>query len=517
MHIALNLDPNVKMHLQAQIYEQLTTHIRERRLRSGGALPSSRDLSRQLGVSRNTVSEAYQKLVADGYIITIPKRGTFVSNTVPEDAISTCARPSFKRPDPANPINLPLPYAGRGLPGLYAAPDTQIRIDFRVGRSDAHSFPDKTWRRLLLERRGGAAGHLSQYIDPAGLPELRQVISNYLGPSRGMSVTSDQVIIVGGFQQGISLAAHLMVGVNTPVAMEAPCYSAAAFLFESYGGKVLPVPVDEFGIDIGQLPKQPIKLVYVTPSHQFPTGGTMSLERRMALLDWATRTGTYILEVDYDSDFRYEGSLLPSLQSLDRNGCVIYLNSFSRSLGPGLRLGYMVVPQDLRHAATTFKALIDNGSPWLEQATLAQFIRNGSLTSHLKRLRNTYQSRRDAMESSIEKYFGGGMVSGALSGTHMLWQLSSECPPAVELQKAARAVGVGIHPLGSGAVCYADRLSGFERRVLLGYVHLTPVQIDAGFARIANALGKGRDLGVDERRAGCFEPAAEMRSVERCF
>ena len=218
----------------------------------------------------------------------------------------------------------------------------------------------------------------------------------------------------------------------------------------------------------------------------------MSLERRMALLDWAARSGAYILEVDYDSDFRYEGSLLPSLQSLDRNGCVIYLNSFSRSLGPGLRLGYMVVPRDLLRAATTLKALIDNGSPWLEQATLAQFIRNGSLTGHLKRLRNTYQGRRDAVRSSLEKHFGEASVTGDAGGTHMLWELPGHCPPAIELQQLARGVGIGLHPLHSGTVLHGDSLPGFERRVLLGYVHLTAAQINEGFARIANALAKNR-------------------------
>ena len=491
MHIAIHLNPKSKTNLQMQIYDQFVDHIRSGRLKPGGILPSSRDLSEQLGVSRNTISEAYEKLVADGYIHTAPQRGTFVRMNVPEDAMSTGARRVIEKSDMMSSINLPLPYTARGLPGLYAPPDSQIRIDFRFGRSDPHSFPDKTWRRLLLECLGGASERISQYNDPSGILELRDLIASYLGPSRGMSVAADNVIIVGGFQQGINLAAHLMVGINTPVVMEAPCYRGAAFLFETYGGKVIPVPVDEFGIDIDRLPDHRVKLIYVTPSHQFPTGGTMSLERRMALLEWAARTGAYILEVDYDSDFRYEGSLLPSLQSLDRNGCVIYLNSFSRSLGPGLRLGYMVVPRDLLNAAKTLKALIDNGSPWLEQATLAQFLKNGSLTSHLKRLRNTYRDRRDTVKSSIERHFGKISITGDAAGTHMLWQLPQELPSAVELQQIARGAGVGIHPLRSGAVLYEEALADYERRVLLGYVHLTPTQIDEGFARIAGALANG--------------------------
>ena len=211
----------------------------------------------------------------------------------------------------------------------------------------------------------------------------------------------------------------------------------------------------------------------------------------MALLEWAASTGAYILEVDYDSDFRYEGSLLPSLQSLDRNGCVIYLNSFSRSLGPGLRLGYMVVPRDLLNVVRTLKALIDNGSPWLEQATLAQFMKNGSLTNHLKRLRNTYRDRRDAVKLSIDRHFGEVSITGDAAGTHMLWKLARELPSAAEFQEIARRVGIGIHPLRSGSVLYEEALAGYERRVLLGYVHLTPTQIDEGLTRIAVALANG--------------------------
>jgi GntR family transcriptional regulator / MocR family aminotransferase len=296
------------------------------------------------------------------------------------------------------------------------------------------------------------------------------------------------VIIVGGFQQGINLAAHLLVDVDTPVVMEAPCYRGAAFLFEMHGGRIIPVPVDEFGIDVDRLPNHGVKLIYVTPSHQFPTGCTMSLERRYALLKWAAKASAYILEVDYDSDFRYEGSLLPSLQSLDRHGCVIYLNSFSRSLGPGLRLGYMVVPRKLLNAARTLKALMDNGSPWLEQATLAQFIKSGSLTNHLKRLRNTHLDRRDAVRSSIKRHFGRVNVVGDAAGTHMLLELTEELPSAAELQRIARSTGVGIYPLRSGGVLYEEAVAGFERRVLLGYVHLSPTQTDEGLTRVASAV-----------------------------
>ena len=411
MQIAIHLDASSKVTLQMQIVARIAALIQGGKLKAGAVLPSTRELSGQLGVSRNTVFEAYERLAAEGYITTARAKGTYVRAILTDDGMSAGSEALIDRA-PAIATNLPLPYTGRGLPGLYEPPDPAIRIDFRFGRSDPHSFPVKIWRRLLLECLGGAAERLSQYNDPTGLPELRELIADFLGPARGITATPDKIIVVGGFQQGINLAAHLLVGIDTPIVIEAPCYRGAAFLFESYGGNVIPVPVDGAGIDVARFPAHRVKLVYVTPSHQFPTGVTMTLERRLALLDWAARTGAYILEVDYDSDFRYEGAILPSLQSLDRHSCVIYLNSFSRSLGPGLRLGYMVLPRNLIHAATTLKGLIDNGSPWLEQATLAQFIKNGSLATQLKRVRQTYLRRRDAVLGALRFEFGEAIATG---------------------------------------------------------------------------------------------------------
>ena len=438
-------------------------------------------------MSRNTVSEAYDRLIAEGYIVTAPARGTFVRSGLPDRSSAAGAKALIDRTVPSIATNLPLPYTARGLSGLYQPPDPAIEIDFRFGRSDVQSFPERTWRRLLLDCLGGAAERLSQYNDPAGLPELRALIADFLGSSRGIGVTPDRIIVTGGFQQGINLAAHLLVGINTPVVIEAPCYRGAAFLFESYGGNVIPIATDADGIDVTKLANHDAKLVYVTPSHQFPTGVTMSMERRYALLEWAARTGAYILEVDYDSDFRYEGPVLPPLYALDRNNCVIYLNSFSRSLGPGLRLGYMVLPGELLRAAVTLKSLSDNGGPWLEQAALARFIQSGSLASQLKRLRRTHLLRRNAALAAIGG-FPGSRVTGAEGGTHMLWHLPEDGPTANDLQRSARRFGVGLYPLVEGAVVFHHALPSSARDLVLGYVHLTPSQIAEGMMRIERSL-----------------------------
>jgi GntR family transcriptional regulator/MocR family aminotransferase len=491
VQLPIRIDLRSPHTLQAQIVEQFHDLIRGGVLHSGSAVPSSRELSAQLHVSRNTVVEAYDKLVKEGYLHTQRTLGTFVANSVPEDTIAASAQTLVcDTPSRQPAADLPLPHTGRGLPGLHKPGDPALLYDFALGRTDPQSFPEKIWRRLILDCLGGAPARMSEYNDPAGLLELRQLITNFLGPARRMVVSPEQVIVVAGCQQGLNLAAHLFLGSGACVVIEAPCYRGAAFLFESYGATLLPVPVDELGIDVGRLPLQPIKLVYVTPSHQFPTGATLPLDRRIALLEWAAKVGAYILEVDYDADFRYEDSPLPSLHALDRHRCVIYMSSFSHSIGPGLRLGYVVVPRELIRAATTIKALIDNGLPWLEQATLAQFIRDGSLVNHLKRIRHTYRSRRDILIRALHSHFGDVQISGAESGIHLVWSLPLGFPSAHEFQLMARSRGVGVYPLQDSPACFYDHMERRDRLLLLGYSSLTEAQIEQGVARLAAALNR---------------------------
>ncbi len=490
MQLPIRLDFLSAETLQTQIAEQIRALIRDGQLQPGSAVPSSRELSEQLRVSRNTVVEAYELLIDEGYLYTQRAVGTFVSKTLPENSIRAGARhlPDGK-PGRRRSVNLPLPYTGRGLPGLFKPADPALLYDFALGRTDAGSFPAKIWRRLIADCLDDAPRRMSEYADPAGLWELRQLIASFLGPARGMVVAPEQVLVVSGCQHGLNLAAHLFVTDNTTVVMESPCYRGAAFLFESYGGKILPIPVDELGIDVARLPAGNAKLVYVTPSHQFPTGVTMSLDRRIALLEWAARVGAYILEVDYDADFRYEDSPLPSLHALDENGVVIYMSSFSHSIGPGLRLGYVVVPRELIGAATTIKGLSDNGLPWLEQAALAQFIREGGLVNHLKRLRHAYMGRRDALVGALHRHFGAVDISGAEAGMHLFWRLPREAELAREVQAAAQSRGVGVYPLQDSPACLYEHMRDYERILLLGYTPLTEAQIEHGIERLAAAMG----------------------------
>lgn len=491
MQLPIRLDFLSAKTLQAQIVEQMCELIRAGQLPLDSPVPSSRELSEQLHVSRNTVVEAYELLIDEGYLYTQRAVGTFVSKTLPEDSIWVGTRDLlYRNPSRRRAINLPLPYAARGLPGLHKPADPALPYDFALGRTDAGSFPEKVWRRLILDCLGEAPRRMSEYGDPAGLWELRELITSFIGPARGMAVAPEQILIVAGCQHGLSLAAHLFVATNTTVVVESPCYRGAVFLFEGYGGKIIPVPVDEEGIDVNRLPERDVKLVYVTPSHQFPTGVTMSLDRRIHLLEWAARAGAYILEVDYDADFRYDDSPLPSLHALDENGVVIYMSSFSHSIGPGLRLGYMVVPRDLIAAARTIKGLSDNGLPWLEQAALAQFIREGGLINHLRRLRHTYKGRRDALVGALRRQFGTVDLSGAEAGMHLLWRLPHGVPPACEIQRAARSHGVGVYPIQDSPAYYYEHMKDHERILLLGYTPLSEAQIEDGVARLAAAASR---------------------------
>ena len=490
MQLAITVDPRGAATLQVQVAEQLRLLIASGRLKPGASIPTSRDLGRQLAVSRNTITGAYDTLISQGYLYTEPAVGTFVARQLPEvvsrvDADIRKARSGTFY----STLNFPLPYTGRGAPGPHRSARSGPLIDFAYGRSGARFFPEKAWRRIINACLGGAAERITEYSDPGGIPELRQLITSYLGPARGMVVSTEQVILTAGFQQGIDLAAHLFAGTNRSVAMEAPTHRGAAFLFETYGSRIIPVPVDQHGIDVERLPEERVKLIYVTPSHQFPIGVTMTLHRRLALLEWAARAGAYVLEIDHDADFRYDGSPLPSLQSLDRHGCVIYVNSFSQSIGPGLGVGYVVVPRDLIKPAITIKSLTANELPWLEQAALAQFVRDGSWENHVNRMRRTCELRRNALVKALRTHLPAATtISGTEAGTHLFVTLPPGAPPAAKVQDAARKLGVGVYRLADSPAWFYEHLEGHQRSLLMGYAHLGEEQIYQGVELLGRAV-----------------------------
>ncbi len=466
MQLALTLNTASDQPLHTQIFDQIRGIILSGKLRADMALPPSRALAEELSVSRNTVLLAYERLIAEGYIESRGTAGTFVSSHVPDDLLRISGSgDSLPEPEPCDEPEPVLCFAG--LPGG-DGDGSRPRIDFWVGRSAPESFPLRTWRKLLIQNIEKADVNLTDYSDPAGLPELRQSLAEHLARSRGMTVEPDQVVVTGGSQDGLNLVHRLLADRYQTFFVEDPCYQGAALLFQGLGRKVCPISVDQDGMCVDQLPPTDSSVVFVTPSHQFPTGATLPLERRLQLLNWAEETGSLIIEDDYDSDFRYTGPPLTALAGLDNCKHVFYLGTFSKSLGAGLRLGYTVVPKSFASRTRVTKAHMNNGQPWLDQMVLSQFLDSGEFDRHLRRVRKIYKARRDCLLDCLTDTFPETIVKGSDSGLHLVWQLPKSFPPATEIQTRARALGVGIYSLKSGAAVDMSGQAG-DNLLLLGY------------------------------------------------
>lgn len=498
MQLPIMINPNNGHSLQNQIFEQLQDMILDGRLKPGTPVPATRIFAEQINVSRNTVMLAYERLSIEGYLQTRRAVGTFVSFDLPENPMQPGDSVNPQHPEPNSDTDLqPILFQGKRHP-VVNRNRRRLAVDFWVGRPDARSFPTKTWRRLMIRMLSRSGSNLTEYGDPAGLPELRQAIADHLGPARGITARPEQVIVVNGSQEGLNIAARLFVRDGSPVVVECPCYQGAANLMMSYGADLIPIPVDEDGMDVSKLPDKTASLAYVTPSHQYPLGSTLTLERRLRLLRWARKTGAYIIEDDYDSDFRYHGSPLTALKGLDTHDNVMYLGTFSKSIGAGLRVGYLVVPDRLIEPATTVKALYDNGHSWLAQAVLAEFISGGSFANHLRRIRHTYMQRRDCLVEALTAHFGDVDLLGVDGGMHLVWRLPSDFPQAEELQELALRCGVGIYSLNDGAAydfnqttcadCSSQDAGCAQRIIMLGYSSTTGKQITDGVARLQKAL-----------------------------
>jgi GntR family transcriptional regulator/MocR family aminotransferase len=480
--IDLSRDPDAT--LQERLYRQIRDAILAGSLRPGLKLPSSRDMATELGIARNTVVLSFDWLAAEGYIESRTGAGTFVAPGLPETA------PTAARPPNGTAIRAPVTFTGR-MPSAIVRDRPNLAYDFWYGRLDRRDFPLATWRRLLLENLGRAGANLSDYGHPAGHPELRSAIARQLGATRGIPADPDRIVITAGAQDGLNLLCRLLLAPGAPVVVEDPCYESAWLLFHSYGAAFLPVPVDAQGLVTAALPAQPAAaLAYVTPSHQFPTGATLAIDRRLALLSWANQVGAYIVEDDYDSDFRYDGPPLTALSGLDRDHRVIYLGSFSKSLGAGLRLGYLVLPPELVEPAIAVKSLASYGQPWLDQIVVADFMRTGAHRKHLRRMLKAYRARRDRLIVAMRAAFGDDIaISGGEAGMHVTWLLPDGLPDAETVAGLAARLDVGVYPLGRIAHGF-NGVVDLERSLILGYSSLSVPEIAAGVTRLARAVAR---------------------------
>lgn len=461
-----------------QIYREVRQTILNGALGAGERLPSTRDLAEQLGISRTVVVLAYEHLLAEGFIAGRGGSGTYVS-----DGLAGNIAPSTR--------NLACPRLsrfGNAVVGSMATVDTPLqqtvtpRYNFIYGRSDLETFPFAMWRRMLLRQARKGSARQFDYGSALGNADLRTAICAHLRRSRSVVCDPSQVIMVNGSQQALDLVIRVMVDPGDPVVIEDPQYDGIREALRAAGARLRPVPVDREGLDPAQLPDD-ARLAFVTPSHQFPTGAILSLDRRLALLKWARRRNAVIIEDDYDGEFHYDGRPLGSLQGLDREGRIIYIGTFSRTVFASLRIGYLIAPVALVPVLTAAKWLSDLHSATLEQQTLAEFIAVGMYERHLRRLRRRNTVRRSVLLESVKKYLGDRVeLTGEGAGAQVvLWPRTQVAEEAVIAAAARR--GVAIYGI---AHCFLKRPSppGF----LLGYARLTEREIREGIRLLGEVL-----------------------------
>jgi GntR family transcriptional regulator/MocR family aminotransferase len=311
-----------------------------------------------------------------------------------------------------------------------------------------------------------------------------------------MQVTPEQILIVSSIQQATNVVGQMFVAPGSPVIVERPGCSLIAPIYARAGAEIVPIPTDEDGLQVGRLPKRRNALVAVTPERQFPMGAAMSAARRETLLDWAEEQDAHVFEVDFDSDFRYEGSPTPALQTLDQHGRFIYAGSFALTIGPGLRIGYLVLPPALTDRALEALRLLDHaypcqtqGAPWLDQAVMCDFLDSGGYDKQLRRLRKAYMLRRDTLMQSLQQHFGACDLLGTSSGTHLIWRLPEHLPDALQCQALARSVGITVNTMRLETVTGPEFLPDWDRHLLLGYADLQPETIRTAVERLAEVLG----------------------------
>ena len=473
--------------LYRRVYLALKARIRSGGLGPTARVPSTRALARDLGVSRNTVMAAYEQLAAEGYLVSRHRGATSVAGAGPPRPGPAPGRAAPERPAAVSAYARRLTARLDRAPSRPPGPRPALRYDFRYGRPAVDEFPREIWRRLLGAHARRASSDALGYGSPAGHGSLRAALSEYLGRARGVASDPDRIVVVNGTQQALDLIARVLLDPGDGAVVEEPHYPGATIVFEAVGARLLRVPVDAGGLDPARLPSaaERPRLAYVTPCHQFPSGVIMPLERRLALLRWASRVGAWVVEDDYVSEFRYEGHPLEALQSLDRDRRAIYMGSFSKTLFPALRVGYLVLPRALVRPFLAAKWAADRFSAPLYQEALAEFITSGQFERYLRRAGARNAGRRRALIAALRERLGGRVeIAGENTGVHLVVWLN-DVPPrelGALIARAARA-GVGIYPV---APFYAEppRRAG----LLFGYAALTEGEIRAGVRRLADLL-----------------------------
>lgn len=463
--------------LTQRLYQSLRDWIQQGKLKPGSALPSSRQLARELGLGRNTVLGAVDRLTAEGFLESRPGAGVFVAEW-------GAAAVAGRRPMPER-VAVSAALSGRGQRILDVSGVLSDRhAAFVPGVPALDRFPRERWQRLLRRHQQQAPLEWHDYQHRGGVPALREALCDYLRLSRSVRCRPDQILVTQGAQQGFELIARLLADTGETVWMEEPGYGGAHACFLAAGLDIVPVPVDDEGMAIATLPSSVAtpRLIYVTPSHQYPSGVTMSLKRRTALIEAAQRHGAWIVEDDYDSEFRYASAPIASLQGLVDDAPVIYVGTFSKVMYPGLRLGYLVLPDPLVEPFRRANARLHREGQYVAQAALATFITEGHFARHVSRMRELYRQRQAALRHALAPVVANGLVlSAGTAGMHLVAELES---PALEAELVSRAeqAGVLLSPL-SRYFLRAPARPG----LVLGYAGATDTEIAAAGRWLSDA------------------------------
>ncbi|WP_263352354.1 MocR-like pyridoxine biosynthesis transcription factor PdxR [Acidicapsa acidisoli] len=435
---AIAVDRKSPSPLHKQIYDGFRSAILRRELRPGQRIPSSRELSVELRVSRFPVLNAYAQLLAEGYFESTVGSGTFVSSSLPEQRMSVLL-PKASVQKPSGPRSV-----ARGSL-LYPAFDNHPAVRgwgaFGVHQPALDQFPFQLWSSLVARHSRNPHANAIHHINPLGTDRFREAIADYLRAARGVKCESNQIMVVSGSQQALDITARVLFDRGDPVWVEEPGYRLQRSVLMAAGCVPVPIPVDNEGMNVpaGIRARRKARAAFVTPSHQYPLGVTMSASRRLQLLNWAQSVGAWIIEDDYDSEYRYESLPIASLHGLDVNQRVIYIGTFSKVLFPSLRLGYIVIPPDLVERFVSVRHVMDIFPPYLYQEVLSDFINEGHFTRHIRRMRQTYGEKRTALVESLKAEFGHELeIHGAEAGMHLTMTLQSGLRDTEIAARAAR-------------------------------------------------------------------------------
>lgn len=464
--LSIPIDPTSTIPMYEQIYTYIKQEIIDGNLPAGTKLPSTRSLASYIQVSRNTIDMAYGQLLSEGYIEAQPKRGYYINEIhgLKVSQVTTPPPPSNKKKSPKT---------------------STYQFDFSPFSIDLKHFPFHTWQKLL---KSSVANHDDIFLlgDNQGDVEFRTAIWKYIHQSRGVNCSIDQIVIGAGVDYLLQILSQLF-SIEEVIAMENPAYKQAYQVFEGLGFKTVSVPVTTQGIDIKKLCQTDAKIVYVTPSHQYPLGAVMPIKKRLSLLDWANKEeGRYIIEDDHDSEFRYKGKPIPSLQGIDTKEKVIYMGTFSRSIAPAIRIGYMVLPkplltlfqQKLKHYSSTVSRL--------DQRIMTTFMEEGYYERHLNRMRQRYKAKHDVMLNGLRQSQGSITVRGEHAGLHLVMEIHTSASED-EILTLAKEHGIRLYPL---SVHYVELPPSYKPSFLMGYANLSEEAITQGLIELDKIITK---------------------------